>query len=62
MTDLTNQWYQAIRISPDQSDEETGNTPRSSISSIVRWLPKGSESIPLVRTYNKQHWYELENQ
>lgn len=36
MTDLTNQWYQAIRISPDQSDEETGNTARSSISSIVR--------------------------
>ncbi|XP_018571083.1 sodium/hydrogen exchanger 8 [Anoplophora glabripennis] len=36
MTDLTNQWYQAIRISPDQSDEESGNTARSSISSIVR--------------------------
>ncbi|CAH1180150.1 unnamed protein product [Phaedon cochleariae] len=39
MTDLTNQWYQAIRISPDQSDEEsanTGTTGRSSISSIVR--------------------------
>lgn len=36
MTDLTNQWYQAIRISPDQSDEETGNTARSSISSIIR--------------------------
>lgn len=37
MTDLTNQWYQAIRISPDQSDEEpVVNTPRSSISSIVR--------------------------
>ncbi|KAJ8966298.1 hypothetical protein NQ317_017016 [Molorchus minor] len=36
MTDLTNQWYQAIRISPDQSDEESGNTRRSSISSIVR--------------------------
>lgn len=54
MTDLTNQWYQAIRISPDQSDDELppgaqtatsvvsggtvagANTPRSSISSIVR--------------------------
>lgn len=38
MTDLTNQWYQAIRISPDQSDEESANTARSStsISSIVR--------------------------
>lgn len=37
MTDLTNQWYQAIRISPDQSDEDVNpNTPRSSISSIVR--------------------------
>lgn len=36
MTDLTNQWYQAIRISPDQSDEETVTTPRSSISSIIR--------------------------
>ncbi|KAJ8919652.1 hypothetical protein NQ315_006179, partial [Exocentrus adspersus] len=36
MTDLTNQWYQAIRISPDQSDDESGNTARSSISSIVR--------------------------
>lgn len=36
MTDLTNQWYQAIRISPDQSDEEAANTSRSSISSIVR--------------------------
>lgn len=36
MTDLTNQWYQAIRISPDQSDEEQQvNTPRSSISSII---------------------------
>ena len=23
MTDLTNQWYQAIRISPVESDEET---------------------------------------
>ncbi|CAH1107619.1 unnamed protein product [Psylliodes chrysocephalus] len=36
MTDLTNQWYQAIRISPDQSDEDSANTARSSISSIVR--------------------------
>ncbi|XP_022911606.2 sodium/hydrogen exchanger 8 isoform X2 [Onthophagus taurus] len=36
MTDLTNQWYQAIRISPLESDEEAINTPRSSISSIVR--------------------------
>lgn len=36
MTDLTNQWYQAIRISPVESDEEAINTPRSSISSIVR--------------------------
>lgn len=37
MTDLTNQWYQAIRISPDHSDEEAiANTSRSSISSIVR--------------------------
>ncbi|KAI4469917.1 sodium/hydrogen exchanger [Holotrichia oblita] len=37
MTDLTNQWYQAIRISPMESDEEAVvNTPRSSISSIVR--------------------------
>ncbi|CAH1123467.1 unnamed protein product [Ceutorhynchus assimilis] len=37
MTDLTNQWYQAIRISPDQSDEETGSAGRSSsIASIVR--------------------------
>ncbi|KAG5886568.1 hypothetical protein JTB14_011280 [Gonioctena quinquepunctata] len=36
MTDLTNQWYQAIRISPDQSDEESAPTARSSISSIVR--------------------------
>lgn len=36
MTDLTNQWYQAIRISPDQSDEEAANTSRSSISSIIR--------------------------
>ncbi|KXZ75642.1 Sodium/hydrogen exchanger 8-like Protein [Tribolium castaneum] len=36
MTDLTNQWYQAIRISPDQSDEENVTiTPRSSISSII---------------------------
>ncbi|XP_018322558.1 sodium/hydrogen exchanger 8 [Agrilus planipennis] len=40
MTDLTNQWYQAIRISPDHSDEEPvvpATTSRtSSISSIVR--------------------------
>nr|CAH7758296.1 unnamed protein product [Callosobruchus chinensis] len=39
MTDLTNQWYQAIRISPDQSEDEdrlSANTGRSSISSIVR--------------------------
>nr|XP_023016614.1 sodium/hydrogen exchanger 8 [Leptinotarsa decemlineata] len=36
MTDLTNQWYQAIRISPDQSDDEGPATARSSISSIVR--------------------------
>lgn len=36
MTDLTNQWYQAIRISPDHSDDESANTHRSSISSIVR--------------------------
>ncbi|KAJ3661878.1 hypothetical protein Zmor_006256 [Zophobas morio] len=36
MTDLTNQWYQAIRISPDQSDDENGTiSPRSSISSII---------------------------
>lgn len=38
MTDLTNQWYQAIRISPDHSDDESVNNPSrtSSISSIVR--------------------------
>lgn len=39
MTDLTNQWYQAIRISPDHSeDESVNNNPSrtSSISSIVR--------------------------
>ncbi|GJQ76990.1 Nhe1 [Trypoxylus dichotomus] len=35
MTDLTNQWYQAIRISPMESDEEAVNTPRSSISILV---------------------------
>ncbi|KAF5288288.1 hypothetical protein FQA39_LY04056 [Lamprigera yunnana] len=38
MTDLTNQWYQAIRISPDHSEDEMPNNPSrtSSISSIVR--------------------------
>lgn len=57
MTDLTNQWYQAIRISPDQSDEETGTTARSSISSIVRWPSSklSSEKLPLVATWINQH-------
>ncbi|XP_044734996.1 sodium/hydrogen exchanger 8 [Chrysoperla carnea] len=37
MTDLTNQWYQAIRISPDQSEEDlVTNSSRQSISSIQR--------------------------
>lgn len=35
MTDLTNQWYQAIRISPDHSEEEAATTSQHSISSIV---------------------------
>lgn len=26
MTDLTNQWYQAIRVSPNESDNEELNT------------------------------------
>lgn len=38
MTDLTNQWYQAIRISPDQSEDDgTGmNGSRASVSSVQR--------------------------
>lgn len=34
MTDLTNQWYQAIRISPVESEEETA-TISSMQNSIV---------------------------
>lgn len=36
MADLTNQWYQAIRISPDHSEEEPepSNLSRASTSSI----------------------------
>ncbi|KAK4877134.1 hypothetical protein RN001_009640 [Aquatica leii] len=38
MNDLTNKWYEAIRISPDHSEDETPINPSrtSSISSIVR--------------------------
>lgn len=56
MTDLTNQWYQAIRISPDHSDEESANTNRSSISSIVRWLSKSSDKISILYSPDKQSW------
>lgn len=49
MTDLTNQWYQAIRISPVESEDETA-TVSSMQNSIIEDDKKGDNSEDREKT------------
>lgn len=44
MTDLTNQWYQAIRISPVESDEETTTASTAQLNGLPENGNKGRSS------------------
>lgn len=35
MTDLTNKWYQAIRVSPDEQTDDEENSRPSGLASVV---------------------------
>ncbi|XP_066590108.1 sodium/hydrogen exchanger 8 [Prorops nasuta] len=60
MTDLTNQWYQAIRISPIESDEEstTASTTQLNlnVSGKTRNNPNGKENIKRPSHGDDEEW------
>lgn len=46
MTDLTNQWYQAIRISPLESDDETPIAPKKQLNINIPGHKKDKKGYP----------------